>query len=488
MTDTSWAKWLTSGRRYAMVGSASAMAMLLVVLGFILHSQYQTTGHNLDRQAQNLADVLQSTTPGLLASADTASLTALRQRLKSDWLDTVNFRNNEGQPLIPEETLGEQNHERIELTVKDSAGASAGKLELLYNKKGQWALFLQNASLLLFGGFFVLMAQLVLFVFSWWINRRIVDSLVELVKRLRNSANLTYEKAFHVKQASETVDTQSQSQAAASQETVSALTEISAMMATSLNHVENSTEAAVECHQLAHRGKISVDNVIEAVQKISQANSEVFSQVQQSNRRIQDLVTMIRDISQKTNVINEIVFQTKLLSFNASVEAARAGEHGRGFAIVAEEVGNLASMSGQAAAEIDRLLNASVARTEAIVAEATDRLSQAFSSGTTATEHGVTLARECGQVLDELVRQVESLKLKMSEIRRASQEQTNGVTNINIAIDKIDENTRVNAENSRAVGQDSEMLVKEADNLSALVREMESSLYGRQQDAIEPAA
>ena len=60
----------------------------------------------------------------------------------------------------------------------------------------------------------------------------------------------------------------------------------------------------------------------------------------------------MEQIKDKVNIINDIVFQTKLLSFNASVEAARAGENGKGFAVVAEEVGNLASVSGKAANEI----------------------------------------------------------------------------------------------------------------------------------------
>ena len=61
----------------------------------------------------------------------------------------------------------------------------------------------------------------------------------------------------------------------------------------------------------------------------------------ESNKEIQEIVKVIAEIGNKTKVINDIVFQTKLLSFNASVEAARAGENGKGFAVVAEEVGKL---------------------------------------------------------------------------------------------------------------------------------------------------
>ena len=66
--------------------------------------------------------------------------------------------------------------------------------------------------------------------------------------------------------------------------------------------------------------------------------------------------SIIQEIEDKTKAIDEIVFQTKLLSFNASVEAERAGEHGRGFSVVAQEVGNLAQLSGKSAAEINEIL------------------------------------------------------------------------------------------------------------------------------------
>ncbi|MHA0111674.1 methyl-accepting chemotaxis protein, partial [Klebsiella pneumoniae] len=75
-----------------------------------------------------------------------------------------------------------------------------------------------------------------------------------------------------------------------------------------------------------------------------------------ANSQLQSISNIIGEISAKTNIINDIVFKTQLLSFNASIEAARAGQHGRGFAVVAEEVGNLAQMSGNAAKEIRALL------------------------------------------------------------------------------------------------------------------------------------
>jgi methyl-accepting chemotaxis protein len=92
-----------------------------------------------------------------------------------------------------------------------------------------------------------------------------------------------------------------------------------------------------------------------------------------TNENMADIVKSIAEIKTKTNVINDIVFQTKLLSFNASVEAARAGEHGKGFAVVAEEVGALAAMSGNASKEIAQLLDGSLSRVTVLADETKQR-------------------------------------------------------------------------------------------------------------------
>ena len=72
--------------------------------------------------------------------------------------------------------------------------------------------------------------------------------------------------------------------------------------------------------------------------------------------RLKDMRSILANITEKTSIIHDIVFKTQLLSFNASIEAARAGEFGQGFAVVAEEIGNLAKTSGTAASEINKLL------------------------------------------------------------------------------------------------------------------------------------
>lgn len=107
--------------------------------------------------------------------------------------------------------------------------------------------------------------------------------------------------------------------------------------------------------------------MITAIEDIHKSNQNMMMSVEKSNANIEEIIQVIHEISNKTKVINEIVFQTKLLSFNASVEAARAGEQGKGFSVVAEEIGSLAAMSGNAAQEISAMLTESTTKVEKIV-------------------------------------------------------------------------------------------------------------------------
>ncbi|MCS6837613.1 MAG: methyl-accepting chemotaxis protein [Bdellovibrionaceae bacterium] len=87
-------------------------------------------------------------------------------------------------------------------------------------------------------------------------------------------------------------------------------------------------------------------------------NNDHFLEVVRINQQLNESSHQhMRQIVEKIGSIRNIVFQTKLLSFNASIEAARAGDHGKGFAVVATEIGNLANMSSQLNAEIERLVN-----------------------------------------------------------------------------------------------------------------------------------
>jgi len=161
-------------------------------------------------------------------------------------------------------------------------------------------------------------------------------------------------------------------------------------------------ELAAGAAKVAQRGGDAVGEVVKTMEGI-----------QQSSRRIADII----------GVIDSIAFQTNILALNAAVEAARAGEQGRGFAVVAGEVRNLAQRSAEAAREIKGLITESVQRVDA----------------------GAKLAGGAGSTMGEIVASVNRVSQLISEIATATAEQSSGIVQANSAVSQLDKATQQNA-------------------------------------------
>jgi methyl-accepting chemotaxis protein len=219
--------------------------------------------------------------------------------------------------------------------------------------------------------------------------------------------------------------------------------------------------------------------------EISQSNESIMAQINESNQKMGEIVRVIQEIGNKTKVINEIVFQTKLLSFNASVEAARAGEHGKGFAVVAEEVGNLAQMSGNAAKEISDMLDGSISKVDFIVNETKSKVEHLVAQGKGKVESGVRVARQCSDVLNEIVHNVSKVSTLSQEISQASKEQAQGVTEINKAMGQLDTVNQQNTTTSQEASTSAQQLSSEAVILKGIVEDLVYVVQGRRADNFE---
>jgi methyl-accepting chemotaxis protein len=184
-------------------------------------------------------------------------------------------------------------------------------------------------------------------------------------------------------------------------------------------------------------------------------------------------------------MINDIVFQTKLLSFNASVEAARAGEHGKGFVVVAEEVGNLARMSGTVAREISTKLTESQSEVARIIQRTTENMKRLIDDTSASVERGSKIAVDCHRVLHEAVRHAEEVKHNMTAVASAAKEQAEGVQNITTAMNDLDSTTHLQADIAHVVSQTATQLTKHAKAIHQSVMILETEINGH---ASEPSA
>jgi methyl-accepting chemotaxis protein len=322
-----------------------------------------------------------------------------------------------------------------------------------------------------------------------WFARSLANRLISLAEGMRSGAGTVAQTSQQIADVSSRLSEASTEQAASLQETVASIDEISAMVQRNADSATNSSKASDASTQAAQRGKEKVEQMMGSINDIAKGNEDIMSSIQKSNQEISEIVHVIQAIADKTKVINDIVFQTKLLSFNASVEAARAGEHGKGFAVVAEEVGNLASMSGKAATEISDMLDKSVHRVTQIVEGTRGMMDGLVRSSKDKVEFGTRTARECAGSLDEIMRNVSSVSEMVREISTASREQSTGVREITKAMSELDQVTQANTASSNDASHTARELQAQAERLNGFVKELAELVYGQgeQVEARQPS-
>ncbi|MBY0385093.1 hypothetical protein K2X05_08030, partial [bacterium] len=282
-------------------------------------------------------------------------------------------------------------------------------------------------------------------VYSFLFITKVGNNISKIIIKMLDESQEMQLSVRDINDASNRLAQATTEQASALQETAASIEEMNAMIKKSAEGAHRSKDVALKSCEVATKGKFSVDEMMTAIAEIHQSHNEIMKSIDESHHEFSEIVKIITEMGTKTKVINDIVFQTKLLSFNASVEAARAGEHGKGFAVVAEEVGNLAQMSGQAAKEISSMLEMSVQKVQGIVVGTKEKVGNLISQGRRKVELGTNVAKSCGEVLEEVVHHVSHLSVMVDEISTASQEQAQGIAEITRAINQLDQVTHSNA-------------------------------------------
>ena len=232
--------------------------------------------------------------------------------------------------------------------------------------------------------------------------RLIGNNVSELLAMIMNSGDKLNKDTNILSSSSNTLSTAANEQAASLEETAAALEQITST-------ISNNTENVQQMNILANEVNTSV------------AEGEKLAN--QTNTAMEEIDTQVKAINEAITIIDQIAFQTNILSLNAAVEAATAGEAGKGFAVVAQEVRNLASRSADAAKDIKNLV-----------------------------ENATSKADEGKEIADRMINGYHTLNSKVtetisliSEVAAASKEQESGIIQINDAVTQLDQATQENA-------------------------------------------
>ncbi len=275
---------------------------------------------------------------------------------------------------------------------------------------------------------------------AFFITRGITKPINRIIAGLNEGSDQVNDAAGQVSSASQQLAEGASEQASSLEETSSALEQMAAMTRTNAENAKQANSLSDQAREAAHSGDKTMEKLNQSMAGINESSGQM---------------------SKIIKVIEEIAFQTNLLALNAAVEAARAGEHGKGFAVVADEVRNLAQRCAAAAKEITTLIEGSVNK----------------------AQEGTRVAEEVGKALGAIVGDVTKVSDLVNGISKASDEQAQGVEQVNTAVSQMDKVTQQNASGAEESASAAEELASQAVAVKGMVDELSAVIGGNQMNA-----
>ena len=261
--------------------------------------------------------------------------------------------------------------------------------------------------------------------------------LLESLKHIQEDMNRTLQEvhasSVQVLSSAEQVNTGAQSLSQGATEQASSIEELSANMQDISHSIQASTKTAGDAYKLQGEAGVAV----------LQSNEKM----EEMRKAMDDITAKSNEISKIIKTIDDIAFQTNILSLNAAIEAARAGAAGKGFAVVADEVGNLAQKSAKAAQNTGLLIEETIE----------------------AVEKGAKITEETAESLNSVSKSTEEVNTLIEKISAASSKDLEGITSLNQGLQQISSVVQANSATAEQSAAASEELTGQANKMNELV-------------------
>lgn len=266
----------------------------------------------------------------------------------------------------------------------------------------------------------------------------IVENINDILFEISSSSNQVVSRAKQISDVSNKLSEGATEQASSIMELSISIEDIQNQVKLNAENANNAKDLSFAVKNDALKGNLQMNDMLNAMNEINESSF---------------------NISKVIKVIDDIAFQTNILSLNAAVEAARAGQHGKGFAVVADEVRNLSARSAKAAKETTDLIENSINKAEL----------------------GTIIAKKTADSLNKIVEGVEKVALLLSDIADASKDQTISINNINMVINEVSEIVQ----SSSAASEESSAALEELYSQAQALREMVGKFKIKNQTKLE---
>lgn len=291
----------------------------------------------------------------------------------------------------------------------------------------------------------------------------VVKSVQTVIEGLSAASQSVGSASGEIASSSQALAEASSEQAATVQETSASMEEISSMVKTNTQSVEQVRDRAVKANEAAVLGS----------QKMNELKTKL-NLIREAGNALKDAIAKIskssKEVAAVASTIDEIAFQTNLLSLNAAVEAARAGEAGAGFAVVAGEVGSLAQRSAANATQTTQLIGQAADSSKAGVAASNEVIKS--------LDEATQLFEEVTKLFEAITTQIADVSKHTDEVRNTSIQQASGVEQVNTAVGQLDQVIQQNAATSEETAGAAAQLNTQADQLRRHVELLREVVYG----------